>query len=95
MLERRNPKPPIDGKTCERLNWAQGTDDPEKRQEALRGSMYIAKNYYLCGRNILLVDGLYRSGSTLVEATELLYEKVKANNVYVLTMLKTRSCRNK
>ncbi len=72
-----------------------GIDNPEKRQDALRDSMYIAKNYNLNGKNIMLVDGLYRSGSTLKEATKLLYEQAKANNVYVLTMLKTRSCTNK
>jgi len=68
-----------------------GIDDPEKNQVALRGAMYIAKNYNLSGRNILLIDELYRSGSALIVATELLYEKAKAKNVYVLTMIKTSS----
>ena len=70
-----------------------GIDDPEKRQEALRCSMHIAKNYNLSRKNILLIDDLYRSGSALMVATELLYDKATANNVYVLTMIKTRSKR--
>jgi len=64
-----------------------------KMQKALRGTMHIGKNYNLSNKNILLIDDLYRSGSTLKVATKLLYEKATANNVYVLTMIKTRSKR--
>jgi competence protein ComFC len=70
-----------------------GIDDPEKRQEALRCSMHIAKNYNLSRKNILLIDVLYRSGSALMIATKLLYDKATANNVYVLTMIKASSKR--
>lgn len=70
-----------------------GIDDPELRLEAIRSSMYVANNYDLLDKNVLLVDDLYRSGSTLRVATEVLYEKCKAKNVYVLTMTKTRSKR--
>jgi len=66
----------------------EGIDDPRKRQVELRSSMRLAKNYNLSGRNILLIDELYRPGSPLTVATELLYEKAGANNVYVLTLVK-------
>ena len=67
--------------------------DPEKRQEALKNAMHIAKNYDLSNKNILLIDDLYRSGATLKVATELLYSKTKAKKIYVLTMTKTRTNR--
>ena len=42
---------------------------------------------------ILLVDDLYRSGTTLRVATDLLKTTGKAEKVSVLTMTKTRSNR--
>lgn len=67
--------------------------DPDKRQEALRSTMKLSDKYDFSGKNVLLLDDLYRSGSTLNVATELLYTQGKARNVYVLTMTKTRSNR--
>tara|TARA_R110002111_G_scaffold13927_2_gene38549 strand:- start:4865 stop:5443 length:579 start_codon:yes stop_codon:yes gene_type:complete len=67
--------------------------DPNERQEALRSTMHISNKYDLSGKNILLIDDLFRSGSTLKVATELLYSKAGVKNVYVLTMTKTRSNR--
>ena len=45
------------------------------------------------GKKILLVDDLYRSGSTLMAATEVLYNIGKAKQVSALTMTYTRSNR--
>ncbi len=70
-----------------------GITNPDERQEALKNSMHIDKKYDLSGKTILLIDDLYRSGSTLKVATDLLYSSEGAKNVYVLTMTKTRSNR--
>ena len=70
-----------------------GIDDPEERESALRSSMHIANHNILFRKDILLIDDLYRSGSTLKVATELLYNAGKVKNVYVLAMTKTRSKR--
>jgi predicted amidophosphoribosyltransferase len=67
--------------------------DPDKRQEALKNAMHISKHYDLSGKTVLLMDDLYRSGSTLKVATDLLYSEKCVKNVYVLTMTKTRSNR--
>jgi len=64
--------------------------DPAERQELLRKSMAVTPGYDIAGLKILLVDDLYRSGSTLSLATELLLSE-GASEVYVLTMTKTRS----
>jgi len=67
--------------------------DPEQRYNLLKQSIHISKKYNLSNQNILLIDDLYRSGSTLRVATELLYNNCKVKDVYVLTMTKTRSNR--
>lgn len=67
--------------------------DTDERQKALKETMHIAKPYDFSGKNILLMDDLYRSGSTLKVATEFLYNTTNAKCVYVLTMTKTRSNR--
>ena len=70
-----------------------GIENPDERQKALVESMYIDNNHNIVEKTILLVDDLYRSGSTLTVATDLLYSKANVKNVYVLTMTKTRSKR--
>jgi predicted amidophosphoribosyltransferase len=65
-------------------------DEQAKRALFLENTMYLANNHNLAGKNILLIDDLYRSGSTLQVATNLLYNKANVSNVYVLTMTKTR-----
>lgn len=67
--------------------------DPIQRYNLLRQSMKISQKYNLSNQNILLIDDLYRSGSTLKVATELLYNNCNVKDVYVLTMTKTRSNR--
>jgi len=65
--------------------------DSSQRYNLLKQSMQISKKYDLSNQNILLLDDLYRSGSTLQVATELLYNNCNVKDVYVLTMTKTRS----
>lgn len=67
--------------------------DSTKRVELLKKSMSINKKYNIRNQNILLIDDLYRSGSTLQVATDLLYNNCNVKDVYVLTMTKTRSNR--
>ena len=70
-----------------------GITDPVARLEKLQAAMKLAKGADLAGKNILLIDDLYRSGSTLGIATNLLLKEGKAASVCVLTMTKTRSNR--
>lgn len=67
--------------------------DPVARIEMLRKAMRLSKNVNVMGKKILLIDDLYRSGSTLSVATDLLYREGKAAAVSVLTMTRTRSNR--
>jgi competence protein ComFC len=68
-------------------------DDPQERQALLKTSLTLNTNANLAGKNILLLDDLYRSGSTLTVATDILYQQAKVKNVFVLVMTKTRSKR--
>ena len=63
-----------------------------KREEILKDAFNI-QNDCLKGKNILLFDDLYRSGATLRVIAEILYNKGKVNNVYILTLTKTRTKR--
>lgn len=62
----------------------------EKRMELLKNAFDIGSNL-LNGKSILLFDDLFRSGATLNAITEILYNRGKVSNVYVLTLTKTRS----
>ena len=62
----------------------------EERQAILRGVFAVMDENIYRGKKILLVDDLYRSGSTLNEVTRTLYEKAHVNNVYVAVLTKTR-----
>jgi predicted amidophosphoribosyltransferase len=63
--------------------------DYQKRLEVLNN--VFAVNEQLQQKNVVLFDDLYRSGATLQVITRVLYEQGKVNNVYVLTLTKTRS----
>jgi len=62
----------------------------EKRMELLKNAFDIGSNL-LNGKSILLFDDLFRSGATLNAITEILYNRGKVSNVFVLTLTKTRS----
>lgn len=70
-----------------------GISDPVERNERLKKAMRLNAKADIAGKKLLLVDDLYRSGSTLTVATDLLYREGKAETVSVLTMTKTRSNR--
>lgn len=67
-----------------------GVQDVERRKEMLKG-LYAVDPKITRGKNILLFDDLYRSGSTLNAITWLLLKEGKAEAVRVLTITKTRS----
>ncbi|WP_337738617.1 ComF family protein [Agrobacterium vitis] len=46
---------------------------------------------HTAGKNILLFDDVFRSGTTLNEITKVLLEQGQASSVRVLTITKTRS----
>jgi len=71
-----------------------GITDPIARKELLDEALELdVSQGKFKGKKVLLIDDLYRSGSTLRVATDLLYKKGEAAQVSVLTMTKTRSNR--
>lgn len=62
----------------------------EKRMESLKNAFDV-ESKLLNGKSILLLDDLFRSGATLNAITDILYNRGKVSNVYVLTLTKTRS----
>lgn len=66
-------------------------DDPDRRKELLKKQMNYTRSHNLVDKNVLLIDDLYRSGSTLSVATDLLYHQAGVRDVFALTMTKTRS----
>lgn len=68
-------------------------DEFEKRMQVLQqGMSLVVSEDLISGKSILLVDDLYRSGSTLQVATSLLIG-AGCNTVSLLTMTKTRTKR--
>nr|VFK40283.1 MAG: hypothetical protein BECKSD772F_GA0070984_105717 [Candidatus Kentron sp. SD]VFK44417.1 MAG: hypothetical protein BECKSD772E_GA0070983_103727 [Candidatus Kentron sp. SD] len=68
-------------------------EDADERETLLKERMALTGHHDLSEMNVLLLDDLYRSGSTLIVATDILYDQAKCKNVYILTMTKTRSRR--
>jgi predicted amidophosphoribosyltransferase len=60
-----------------------------KRMEVLKDAYEVEKEQ-VKGRNILLLDDLYRSGATLNAITQALKNEGKAKGVYALTLTMTR-----
>lgn len=69
-----------------------GVTDSLERERLLEAAIYLNKPERIVGRQILLVDDLYRSGATLSVTAKLL-KAAGATRVCVLTMTKTRSNR--
>lgn len=65
---------------------------PEEKQRILNKSICVKDRRYQ-GRNILLFDDLYCSGSTLKVVSRKLREVGKVGSIYVLTLTKTRTKR--
>ncbi len=70
-----------------------GVTDPVARLDLLKGALKLNQADRVKGRQVLLVDDLFRSGSTLSVVTDMLLSEGAAQRVCVLTMTKTRSNR--
>ncbi|MEW5801110.1 MAG: ComF family protein [bacterium] len=66
-------------------------EDLSERERILADAFEINKNYNFSGMNVLVIDDLYRSGTTLKVITSILYNKARVKNVYVIALTKTRS----
>jgi predicted amidophosphoribosyltransferase len=64
--------------------------DPAQRQALVQG-LYAVDPAYTAGKNILLFDDLFRSGSTMNAITDVLLNQGNAKSVCALTITKTRS----
>lgn len=62
------------------------------QKKAIQGSIQ-RKKHFTSKVNILIVDDLYESGVTLKECVKLLREDKNINNIYVLTITKTKDRR--
>lgn len=67
--------------------------DINQRQQIIKGAFSVTDINRYRGKKILIIDDLFRSGTTLNEISEVLYSQAHVNNVYVVTLTKTRSNR--
>lgn len=65
-------------------------DDIGARKKALAGAFDVGGDG-LVGRNVLLVDDLYRSGASVAEAARTIKRRGRAKSVSVLALTRTRS----
>jgi len=65
--------------------------DPVDRYNSLINNITIINKIDISNKNILLVDDLYRSGTTLNACCDLLKKQAKVKDVCVLTMTKTKN----
>jgi len=65
-------------------------NDIDERKKVLESAITYNTKYDLNGKNVLVVDDLYRSGATLSVVTDVLYKQGKVAKVCVLTLTKTR-----
>lgn len=63
--------------------------DPREREDVLQRNIHIARTDDISGKNLLLIDDLYRSGATLRACCHVLKQR-KAGEIWVLTLTRTR-----
>lgn len=66
--------------------------DPKIRREVLKDAFDVHFNAFL-DKNVLVFDDLYRSGETLRAVCDVIKNKGRTKEIYVLTITKTRSKR--
>lgn len=67
--------------------------DINERQQIISGAFAVSNPNKYRDKKVLIIDDLYRSGTTLNEISKVLYEQAYVNNVYVVTLTHTRSNR--
>lgn len=67
--------------------------DINERQQIISGAFAVSDPNKYRDKTVLIIDDLYRSGTTLNEISKVLYEQAYVNNVYVVTLTHTRSNR--
>jgi len=67
-------------------------EDPQEREKILNAAFNLQDMRYQ-NKKVLIFDDLFRSGSTLKEITKTLYNSGKVQNVYIVTLTKTRTKR--
>ena len=65
--------------------------DVNERQQIISGAFAVSNPDKYRNKKVLIIDDLYRSGTTLNEISKILYEQANVNNVYVVTLTYTRS----
>lgn len=81
---------PIDLELLEKIDLKQLKNlGPEEKTKAISGSILKHKKFER-NVNILVIDDLYESGSTLRETCDVLRKDRYVKNIYVLTMTKTK-----
>lgn len=68
-------------------------EDPNKRQEIIEGAFEVLNNEKYKNKKVLIIDDLFRSGTTVNELSKTLYNSAHVENVYIATLTKTRSNR--
>jgi len=66
-------------------------ESAKEKREILKNSFTISDKNKYKGKNILLIDDLYDSGSTLNEICDTLKREGSVDRVYVVTVTKTRT----
>lgn len=66
-----------------------GVTDPDERMKLVDG-LYTVDPAHTAGKNILLFDDLFRSGTTMNAITDVLLKQGNAKSVCALTITKTR-----
>ncbi len=65
--------------------------DPNKRRTLLEHNIFYSLEFELPGKRVLLIDDVFRSGTTLSVATGILYKRAKVDSLLVLTMTMTKT----
>ena len=68
-----------------------GITDKKKKKKILSGAFKVINNDLIKNKKILLFDDIYQTGETLRAIARVLYEEGFVQNVYVLTVTKTRT----
>lgn len=66
--------------------------DVTEREKIISGAFGVRDQRY-ADKKVLIFDDLFRSGTTLKEITKVLYNIGKVQNVYIVTLTKTRANR--